>query len=1377
MESPRQMIKLMWLLVLCCALSALSQYAWIPLLLNSNPLDSVILSSTNPTIQLGSLAKGNNLTYDVQGSYYQAGVAVQDLQPSILQGFQLLNSTTKTTQAQPNANIGLLASPGSTVAFHSVSQFTLSAWYCESLQLISSYAFAGQPLHLSVLGDKNTSLIVAFWMNRKVLTIAYGTFSVKGGYNISPNIFSDTDWTKITAISCSETADFPPYSVNCVAIGTDSKQSSRIVAYTLNETTSEVEVTAELSETTLNFTANSLIGVVVNQDYVTFYSSINGLLMNSFNDIVTNVWHPLVSEFPVYDQTIFTCISSGDELFAVSSNSTLQYSYSSNYENSRVWHPARMYPTYEDNSPFTLVDHMTVYNDYVGFVAYSETREASIRILDQSTGYIFYDGGLCVLIPEDCSSPFSLGIVGNWLLLETSAKIYVFNIIYDVQLNLGTATIGEYSFVGTLSVNSVSIPLNAMIYQPNSTTIYRTRNEYIGQQDMYLSPSLISRSLNTNDSVRADVYIPLSNYFSGHCISYNVTMHSNDTASLTTPQLLTYSEPYIFSEMDSTLHIINMITGVIAVESNNVIYLFDATSTNAPCSNISLQNDTKVTQLISYCPNDCFLVAVQYNGDKTSTLHFYNISDPCRPIKLQIVELLDTAVFTFGEQYLFGLHTNSISMYNASVTSGKVDLNFFEVLDAETLNLNSFSPINISYSDNLIVLDKNCRLLIVDVDTFNVQEIQENCTNSEQAQLIKIGTDCGLIDPSSTTMIRLYGLDTVAVFPIFANSTYITAQATSKWLAVYAQWRNSNYLFIYELDYINLRSLLTTIDIGQAVQFSLLETDSFLCSLYWLDGLKLNKVVLGQQGIPQAPSSSLVQDDYYFTMWARLHFSFTSLVNKPFYHADVNITAWSCISGENLTTQVTIYLNNSGTFILINETDSTNALVSGGTVNVGDEVKVFDVPQDYFDGADIAYAFVVNERYGTPLLSSKTCNGKSSIACITERATDLPIYPPPPEYLDYEIYTNIRIAEYNYFGVWGGFLGVPLQSPGNTTFISFINSDTLAFRVAHVENSSNLFVACCYDYSSYSYEVYLLDVKNDTYQARSDANFCDVFISATLINQTRVIIYTVTWNSIDVFVAYDGEMEPSASITPETLQMGYYFDPFAVISIERNHQYLIFVDYFQVFIFEVIYLNSDMVTYEQVWQTASSEWGTYFSGIAVSSDEEVLLILLEDSSILKYSLLNVTQPSLSQVVSAVDTELSVSFENSLITDQHGDYACFLAYEDDKMKLRLVNFSRPGVSQVVASSDLGVDYRNVYDSSMLDISAEQDFCVVVQAVLFLNITEEPLMMHRLKFCLSAKAYLYPMANSSISNQHITLQLQAYNIASKAEGHIFTVNYTK
>ncbi|CAG9335222.1 unnamed protein product [Blepharisma stoltei] len=989
-----------------------------------NDLSEIRVSqNSNEYLLLDYFFAGPNLTYELSGSYLNN---LQSPIPSISQRMTLYSSFQKAASNLPPNNFQLIQQnavyrniiytlEGQLLSFWDISDLM-------SIKLLSAQAISGGKLlgfyqiydsvnsGFMILQNISNGYLVSFYNETEPykvslvagLQITIETDMELTGFSVYP-IFNDI-FTFILVKSQIYVIKFNP------------QNSTASIYYIFNSTSLQAN-----SFSPIYFYYDSLNGYICDAENGVFALNLG----NFFSEAIMTFNVNLLLRIPLSLGEIYSCTCNSQNLFVGTSQGIVDYKVPDmtfaqeydrdleKYENleleglsrlESVWNRISGYFTSNISTNFRIYNPTETYYGHLALSEYTTNLFGTEALLCETPPYTWIDG-----------LPFFIFSTPNYL--------YVYQ--YNLPAMTTVAINNNYTFVGNLKVSNskdeIIVPVTIYATDPTSMEIYNWRGLYLGNgyQQPYQINLYASIRIEENSG---ELYLPLSNYFSGQNISYSLSpFQQTDSGNITvinppkyllassisvTPKL-SFSPVLIMSENN----FIQLLVAIPTDSAESYVFSFDnngipTLSHQISCTNSSMTSSNGVTFVyyIRYLIIECIF------------------QDPSTG-----VYDVDWDIYTFETSYEYKyLRTHkwfqilnsakiiSLCMWNIAALRGdQVEIYSLNATDTTltalpSINTNSiigipqFMPIDIAtiYPGScwsLYAYDFDAGLIWMNLTSFQApyQVTVLGIAGSVKDIYTKItyaNNKIYIISPQSEASNSFvaaeipfhYTISGLEYLPIFPECIYTSISADYRFVAVLCENIKSNQIMIFDSFDFTFENLYAAVPISRVGSACIFYSNS-IALLYVYEGESLQTYVLAQSVdnfMPPSSSSLLPSYSQTEVVWAKIEFNFTSPVTEE-QTFDFMLTAEN--GYRNKTTIISIDLVPRGTVVLANadfDLSSSN-LTSGNTIEVLKTQITENVPLQAVKGNNIKFG-VFDTKKDDLMMDEQDCSAVSPI-CIASK--------------------------------------------------------------------------------------------------------------------------------------------------------------------------------------------------------------------------------------------------------------------------------------------------------------------------------------------------------------------------------------------------------
>jgi len=1398
-------------------------FSWSPIL---NSLEDLqIQSEYGLSVILNTFIVGDNLTFALSGNFTTLeGTALPDLSaPSLHQRLKHNDTIAKPYPSLSNGQIGFVSDPSNDSIYFNAAGSFVYAWNLHTLTYLGSFAASGSVVAVYAVSASDSSIVLVLSYKKQQVVFEVASFVPGFGFFLDEGFkvyFSMASAPQGTFIEKRESYFY------AYIWGWDSQDAGFLTAYqvSLGETQTAIQLNS-LTAASLSLPSFSPVGfatldsdgILCDQDY--------GVLVLDVSLWVTSSEPPTVHSRlrdPTYYGRIVACsLGEDDYLYVTTEKSQLVYAIerwdSGGYQ---TWLICEFTPDKsEENRIIASVTGLISVPDsglIASLLQYANSSDFSLRVLNNNHdyygyGFITLEAPLCSLGLDICTSPLAYTILPYtydkaMLVVDTLSSIQVFILWMHVVLEFKPVVTSSYRYVGEIQVDRagkevMKVPLSLVAWDILGTSLYTTRNDL--PTDGFLAPTEVIHNLNSMDGLATVIYLPLSNYYSGHLVEYSVSLVSApSTVQLTYPAPVSLNSTLTFPVAQSAPYLKSLQFAeftLLAVLNSNQIELFDASSSGPltllstlPPSqpDYSITQCTAVVQLFSTVIWVVVESEVQREHGYAYIWDIFNVSNPELPSLAVSVTMV--SVDRFGklqgrDNLLFSQRTDSIFVGEIEENNGNTVFISLHPVTAVSAQIPFLSPVDftVDFGDKrLYVYDENhglIQFLPSDSGTYvgNVSGIPLS-PNPHTVRLYLHDSLLQLLDPAANTVIDYYyDYAIFGQFPVLPDSTYVSASIAFNLLTIFATTSQGNGLLIFDREAETFRSLIAFLPISEAYAVVAVEGDFYHAFGY--DGQTLSRWNIGQTGSGWMPSSDWVPATCLErTVWAKLNFSFATLINQAAYEATVLIQATSHLSGTTESTTVIVSLVNTGSYIRLTEQyTGLSPLLTGKPISLDNNTLELPVPLDYFLGSDLTFAFVLNNNTALPLKPQISCNPANALVCISAKqylCTDCLNAPDDmPTVLAF-----LMTPHYTYFA--SANLVIRQSADFNLTFaideIRGVDA-VVCYLLSEVEGAEDLLVVAGLEVNGSYFGQFLMllnstDIEQSLYFELSTM----LLTLEAALEDGEIHIFASDNSRVLVLIASEGTLVLSSLISRASLNLNYFYPT----SIEYlNRDYILVAD--ELTGLFVLHRSNETADYS-IRQTVKGFTGFNESGVAalaLSPDSLSLYVLSHSTALSQFSLYSPGLEGLNLTLVATIAPVAEDLETYLLNDvlaldPSGRFAAFPFYDGTYCRVRVVDLQAETPLQILTSTDsLQEGYPDyLYRYGNVAIHSVREGALAVTVVL--NFEFDDTVFASFTIRPSSTAYVFPQENTASSNKLISLQLVAFNSLSKAVAPTLSVNFT-
>lgn len=623
-------------------------------------------------------------------------------------------------------------------------------------------------------------------------------------------------------------------------------------------------------------------------------------------------------------------------------------------------------------------------------------------------------GADAALSPTPAFLPYSLPYA-DYVLFYSYSALLIFSLEIEATLSIDSGLTSSFVFSGVLNVSNdeqllkwVQFPLSISGLDSEASTIYPLRGILPGS---YPRPVTVSGYYEPESSSATGFYLPLSNYFSGHNLTYTVTTLQFSDVSLTLPPKWTSVDAYAFPDMSLSTWVLQLAPlPLVAVIHNFEVVLFDVT--NSPTLVVSLtpsQAEASVFNIAGlYCEGEPLLViesgVVDFvTGMYNMTWDFYSASEP---VALRLTESFPDSTpsltLTSAGCSLFALQGSAVNGFSLNTTAEWKLQEGTEITgNLACAPLNPIAIVVTPDAQTLFLYDLTLGLAFADVSNLNAASYDcQLVPNSLQApnpavRLEATSNALYMLLPQASAIPQLIQYDISDLTSVaqtkylssLGDCEYVDVAASDVVLTVMCVASTQAQVLVFDPAAASYESLYTAIPVAGGSVFAY-SPDGINEYVLAYDGQYLSRFSLLQTTNSWFPYSSLVPYSPALSTYLRLDFS-TLQSSQRFYAVELEITATSGLSGLSHSVQVNVTLENPGTLIYVDPAISLSVsrLASGGSLQVVNSSVTLGLPNMVFSGGDIQYQLILQSNGSETMVSPSQSCGKQVEPCMLAKAS------------------------------------------------------------------------------------------------------------------------------------------------------------------------------------------------------------------------------------------------------------------------------------------------------------------------------------------------------------------------------------------------------
>lgn len=1397
-------------------------FSWSPIL---NSLEDLQFQSGETiAIALSTYIVGNNLTFALSGNFTTLeGNVLPDLPaPSLHQRLTHHTRTAKPYPSLSNGQIGFVSDPSSDSVYFNAAGSFVYAWNLQTVTYLGSFAATGSVVGIYAISASGSCTVLVLSYKKQQVVFEAAAFVQELGF------FPDEGFKVYFAMASAPLGTYIEKRKSyfyAYIWGQDAQGSGLLTTYRISLSSAQTVIKLNsLTAASLSLPGFSPVGFTTLDSNGILCDQENGVLVLDVARWVKSSGRPIVySRFsdPTYYGRIVACSLAEDTLYVTTEKSQLVYAIEELGfgGGDQIWLVCEFTPDESEESRHIASATGLLIAPDLGLIAsvlqYANSSDFSLRVLNNNNlyfgnGFITLEASLCSLGLDSCVSPPAYTILPfkdyqARLVVDTLSSIQVFTLWMYAELLIEADITSTYRYIGEIQVDRageeiVKVPFSLIAWDAIGNFLYTTRNTT--PDSGFTAPTEVIHKLNSMDGLATVIYLPLSNYFSGHLVQYSLSLlPSPSNANLTYPAPVALNSTYVFPAVQAAPFLSSLQFAeftLLAVLSSNQITLFDASSSASltPLSSLSPSQPgysiTQCTTVIQLFSSVTWVVVEserQIERGYAYIWDIFNVSRPEAPNWTASVTM--ESVDRFGklqgrDQLLFSQRTDSIFVGEIQENNGNTVFISLHSVTATSAQIPSLHPVDFTVDfgdERLYVYDQHYGLIQFLPSTSgmyvgNLSGIPLS-PSPHTVRLYLHDSLLMLLDPASLSNTVIdYSADyrIIGSFPLLPDSAYISASIAFNVLAIFANTPQGKGLLLFDREAEAFRSIIAFLPISEAYALVAVEGDFYHAFGY--DGVTLTRWSIGQRENGWLPSSEWVPATCLErTVWAKLTFSFATLINQAMYEAAVVIQATSGLGGAAQSTTVKVSLVNTGSYIrLAEEYTGLSPLISGEAISLANDTLEMPVPLDFFLGSDLTFAFILNENIALPLKPQVTCNPASALVCISAKQYLCEDCPSAPDSMP-TVLAFLMTPHYTYFASYN--LIIRQSSDSNLTFameeIREMNV-VVCYLLGEVEGAEDLVVVAGVEVKgAYSGQFLLLLNSTDISQSLSFELSTMLLTIEAAQEDGEIRIFASDISRIFVLTASNGTLALSSIISRASLNI----NAFSPTSVEYlNRDFILVADcYTGLFALQ----RSNETADYSIWQVVEGFKGFNESGVAalaLSPDSLSLYVLSRSTALSQFSLysphLQVLNLTLVTTIAPVAEDLETYLISDVLTiDPSGRFIAFPFYDGTYCRVRVVDLQTVLILTSTDSLREGrPDDVYMYGSVAIHSALQASFTLTVALAfsfaetVFTSFTIRP----------QSTAYIFPQENTASSNKLISLQLEAFNSLSKAVAPIISVNFT-
>ena len=1380
---------------------------------------------------LSTLIVDNNLTFALSGNYTTLeGTAIQGLPaPSLHQRLTSHTTMTKPHPSLSNAQIGFVPDPNNDAVFFNAAGTFMYAWDLQAMRYLFSFAASAEIVAIYAFSESASTTVLVLSYKKQQLIFELASFMLDLGFlpDEEFKIYFPMASLPLGTYIEKRKSHFYAYIWRL-----DSQETGVLTAYMISLTKANAVIQVNsLSAASLSLPSFIPVGFATLFNAGFLCDKEFGVLLLDVDRWVKSTGPPVVySKFidPRYYGQLLGCSLVEDYLYVTTETSLLVYVIEelklgegdqiidqtllicefASYEGSKI-------PSISSSTGLMISPALGI---IASMLQYTNSSDISLRVLNNNDqykgyGYITLEEPLCSLGLDTCAFPLAFTMLpfkSNQarIVIDSLAAMHVFTLWIYAELVLEANITYTYRYIGEIKVDKAGVeltkvPFSLIAWDSTGSSLYSSRNSTTDSG--FLAPTDVIHKLNSMDGLATVIYLPLSNYYSGHLVEYNVSLlpGAPSNLNLSYPAPVSLNSTYLFPSTQAfpfltTLQFAEFT--LIAALNKNQIVLFDASAT-APLAPLSTlipsqpqYNITQCTAVIQLFSSVAWVVVeseLLLEHGYAYIWDIYSISNPKVPILAASVAM--QSLHKYGklqgsDNTLFSLRTNGIFVGKIQENDGNTVFLSLHSVTAISAQLPSLHPIDftVDFGDKaLYVYDKFYGL--IQFLPNNEGEYVGNVSgiplsaNPNAVHLCLHDSRLMLLDPAShSNAVVDYSADyqITGKFPLLPNMTYISATIAFNLLALFTTTSQGQGLLLFDREAETFRGLIAFLPISEA--YAVVSVEGDIYHAFGYDGETLTRWNIGQVENEWMPSSEWVPVTCLErTVWAKLTFSFATLINEPEYQAAVAIQATSQLSGDTNSTVVNVLLVNTGSYIRLAEgSTSPSPLLTGQLVSLGNDTLEMPVPGNFFLGSDLTFAFLLNENIGLPLKPQISCDPANSLVCISTKQYPCTACLSAPDTMQ-TVLAFLMTPNYAYFASSNEVIKHSLAADSaNLTFAikEMRGADlVVCYLLSEVKGNEDLVVVAGIEVTD-SYSGQFLMLLNTT-----DAEKSMYFELSTMlltveaaVEDGEIRIFASDISRIFVLITSNDTLLLSSIISDVSLRLNSFYP--TSINYLNSHFILVADSYTGLFVLQ----RSNVTEQYFIYQALEGFKGFNESGvaaIALSPDSLSLYVLSQSTALSHFSLYTTdlqVHLALLDTIAPIAEDLETYLVNDVLAiDVTGRFAAFPFYDGTYCRVRVVDLEAAAILTSTDSVQKGYpDYMYRYGNVAILSSGQETFSVIVelafsfQMAVFTSFIIRP----------ASTAYVFPQENTDSSNKLISLQLEAFNSLSKAVALPFKVIFT-
>lgn len=688
----------------------------------------------------------------------------------------------------------------------------------------------------------------------------------------------------------------------------------------------------------------------------------------------------------------------------------------------------------------------------------------SLRVYSQGVSYLnslLIDLPLNTILQDDLSNPNpAFGVLqdlkyDSYIIINAGNNLLVYYIENGSHLSFPSQSV-PYNYTGNLTVTNGLVSMNIPVYvngiSANSTQIYNFKGIY--PEEGYAAYTNYASYILTSKSNKLYFYMPLSNYFVGYNVTYNLTLtqgfQNYDTIDVTVPAKSLFQssnnvsstltgQPTVFVYGNIMLSDSGVsVNDVVAVLEGNTVYLnvyqnynlsrsFNFTAQNPQLSpvNFFVYPDDEYNRL-----EELFLIVESSGVDNNETLvqwsvYMINGSSAVLVNNMNFTNSSASEKIQVVGNYLYSLWGNVITVYEITSNNSTFAATYYTNISNATLDpAISFNPLSfVADLESVYIYDAKNGLMSATITnstnvSYRIANLSFFSANETEMNLNDEYISLYLNNQNRSAIYKIpYEMDSYVLLPSIDCNTTLSVSLSNSFAGLLCNQSNEYYIQVLDLYSESYASLYTVVGTPNPGVFGLGYDFSYgNVGLYFTDGLTIQSYSIGQVGdsdwAPYFPVSIYPDyedpnvDSLSQITWGRVSLEFKDSIYRPSYALGFLLTGSNNYMSLNTSIQYTLY--NTAAYIDVNTNyNPASSSFTYGTITVSTNFSEA-LPLQAFYGNDIDFAFQLNGTLGNVVPAVEVCSNLTSNFCLENKTWEFNQV--PGSYFDFDAINDTIIT-------------------------------------------------------------------------------------------------------------------------------------------------------------------------------------------------------------------------------------------------------------------------------------------------------------------------------------------------------------------------------